>query len=75
MASDMEQFIQIYLIIGLTIFMFLTSAMYIIGFENVVKEVKELEDSSEFTIVMGILIFSLILWPLIVYWTIQQNFR
>lgn len=71
----MEQYIQIYLIIGLIIFMFLISAMYIIGFENVVKEVKELEESSEFTIIMGILIFSLFLWPLIVYWTIQQKFK
>ena len=52
----MEQFIQIYFIIGLIIFMVLTSALYIIGFENVVKEIKELENSSEFTILMGILI-------------------
>lgn len=71
----MEQFIQTYLIIGLLIFMFLISALYIIGFENVVKEVKELEKSSEFAIIMGILIFSLFLWPLIVYWTIQQKFK
>ena len=71
----MEQFIQTYLIIGLLIFMFLISALYIIGFENVVKEVKELEKSSESTIIMGILIFSLFLWPLIVYWTIQQKFK
>ena len=71
----MEQFIQIYFIIGLIIFMVLTSALYIIGFENVVKEIKELENSSEFTILMGILIFSLILWPIIVYWTIQQKFK
>lgn len=71
----MEQFIQIYLIIGLIIFMLLISAMYIIGLENIKKEIKELENSSEFAIVMGILIFSLILWPLIVYWTIQKNFK
>lgn len=71
----MEQFIEIYFIIGLIIFMLLISAMYIIGFENIKKEIKELENSSEFTTVMGILIFSLILWPLIVYWTINKNFK
>lgn len=71
----MGQFIEIYFIIGLIIFMLLISAMYIIGFENIKKEIKELENSSEFSIVMGILIFSLILWPLIVYWTINKNFK
>jgi hypothetical protein len=71
----MEQFIEIYFIIGLIIFMFLISAMYIIGFENVKKEIKELNDTSEFSVVIGILFFSVILWPLIVYWTIQQKFK
>jgi hypothetical protein len=71
----MEQFIEIYFIIGLIIFMFLISAMYIIGFENIKKEIKDLNNSSEFSIVIGILIFSLILWPLIVFWMIQQKFK
>lgn len=71
----MEQFIEIYFIIGVIIFMFLISAMYIIGFENVKKEIKELNDTSEFSVVIGILFFSLILWPLIVYWMIQQKFK
>lgn len=71
----MEQFIEIYFIIGVIIFMFLITAMYIIGFENIKKEIKELNDSSEFSIVIGILMFSLILWPLIVFWMIQQKFK
>ena len=71
----MGQFIEIYFTIGVIIFMFLITAMYIIGFENVKKEIKELNDTSEFSVVIGILIFSLILWPLIIYWTIQQKFK
>lgn len=71
----MEQFIEIYFTIGFIIFMLLISAMYIIGFENIKKEIKDLNDSSEFSIVIGILIFSLILWPLIVIWTIKQKFK
>lgn len=71
----MEQFIETYFIIGLIIFMFLISAMYIIGFENIKKEITDLNDTNEFSIVIGILILSLILWPLIVFSIIKQKFK
>ena len=71
----MIQFINFYVFIGLIIYVVLTSAMYYFGIDNIKRELdnEEAKNLSETSIIIGLLLFSILLWPIIVIWTFNIN--
>lgn len=71
----MIQFSHFYIFIGLIIYTILISVMYYVGIDNLKREIdnEEAKNLSETTILISLLFFSIILWPIIVIWTININ--
>lgn len=71
----MIQFINFYVFIGLIIYAILTSAMYYFGIDNIKRELdnEEAKNLSETSIIIGLLFFSILLWPIIVIWAFNIN--
>lgn len=71
----MIQFLQFYVFIGLIIYAILTSTMYYFGIDNIKRELdnEEAKKLSETSIIIGLLLFSITLWPIIVIWAININ--
>ena len=71
----MIQFLHFYVFIGLIIYVVLTSAMYYFGIDNIKRELdnEEVKKLSETSIIIGLLLFSITIWPIIVIWAININ--
>lgn len=71
----MIQFLQFYVFIGLIIYAILTSTMYYFGIDNIKRELdnEEAKKLSETSIIIGLLLFSITLWPIIVFWAFNIN--
>ena len=71
----MIQFLHFYVFIGLIIYTILITVMYYFGIDNIKREIEneEAKKLSETSIIIGLLLFSIILWPIILIWAININ--